>query len=99
MKTYFVGMRYVDGFNGVQVGQAIIEAEFVHTAAILFLEKELKEPGLALGPRQEQPWTDQSGRFFSITSFYSTAADARVWVYEQIGGFENTLRDVRDWNP
>lgn len=50
-----------------------------------------------LGWRYEQPWTDPAERFWEVCSFGNSISGQRIWVYKQIGGFENTLTDLRQW--
>ena len=48
--------------------------------------------------RWEQPWTDPADRLWRIVSFGTGGfSGQRIFVYEQIGGFERTLTDLREW--
>ncbi len=58
-----------------------------HQAASRFLTKHF--PGETLFPlREEQPYSDDDGRLFSVWSAGNTASGQRVWVKRQISGFD-----------
>lgn len=58
-----------------------------HQAATRFLERHFPDQTL-IAVRQEQPYTDNDGRLFSVWSASNTASGQRIWIKRQIGGFE-----------
>lgn len=68
-----------------------------HAAQVLIQSISSSDYVELFGWRYEQPWTDPDGRFWAVCSF-GCSLGSRIYVYQQIGGFDNGEADLRQWS-
>ena len=102
LRTFYVSIRHnpVDAeetkaYNTLRTAD-LIEAEWAHSAVEKFLALHFDGAGF-YRVRDEQPTTDGEGRLWNWWSAATEVSGQRVYVKEQIGGFDAKTISRATW--
>lgn len=94
MRKFYLVLLSGEG-NKVKT-HTFLQANTPATAAINFLGQYYPRDFAYLPARNESP-VERSSRLYAVWSVGCSASGQRMWIYEQVGGFDQTAPTLEDF--